>query len=430
MCSSRRGAGEQEHDAGHKGQRRENPRRQPLRHACDGARQACGIRLRSASAQQVMAVLADLGAGQDDEGNRERREVVDDPIRHERRRQLHRRHVRLQQQHDHTFEYADAAGHVRGESENLRREERAQHHHEGRCTAWQQHVQHGARQRPIHRREQQLQYGQASRRQRQLESPHADRTGAKRGRDDVGRADGQEQHANRRRHGSQRHIGEQRAEHEAQAAKREQPEPEGHRVPDHDLRELLSRNAPARIEAIAHGCAGQHREADAVGDRVGEKRGDRDVQAREPRPAEAARRRTSDRCQSDEVVAGENGVVECGEQECHTDQPRRRAERASRQRLPGDAVQLAAQHLECSDEENERHDRRQHPAKPVDAGRYVRGGFCFTHSIDSSNRRSNSGTFPLNRWSEAVTIHNRFGSLARAISFRTSDSGTNSSRVE
>ena len=39
-------------------------------------------------------------------------------------------------------------------------------------------------------------------------------------------------------------------------------------------------------------------------------------------------------------------------------------------------------------------------------------------------------TFPLNRWSEAVTIHNRFGSLARAISFRTSDSGTNSSMVE
>jgi hypothetical protein len=60
----------------------------------------------------------------------------------------------------------------------------------------------------------------------------------------------------------------------------------------------------------------------------------------------------------------------------------------------------------------------------------VCGWFCVTHSIDSSSRRSNSGTFPLNRWSEAVTIHNRFGSLARAISFRTSDSGTNSSLVE
>ena len=193
-------------------------------------------------------------------------------------------------------------------------------------------------------------------------------------------------------------------------------------------------DAPARVEAIAHRCARQHREADAVGDGVGEKRRDRDVHARQPCPAEPRGGR-ADRGKGDEVVAGEDGVVERGEQKRRGDQPRRRAERASRQRLPGDAVQLAAQHLECGDEQNAAPtSRRQHAADSPRAtsGRAVTpaaGSASPTRSTPAAVDRT-PGTFPLNRWSEAVTIHNRFGSLARAISFRTSDSGTNSSLVE
>ena len=67
------------------------------------------------------------------------------------------------------------------------------------------------------------------------------------------------------------------AQGQADAAEREQPEPERHRVRKDDSRELFSAEPPARVEAIAHRRAREHREADVVGDRVRQKRGERNV---------------------------------------------------------------------------------------------------------------------------------------------------------
>ncbi len=130
---------EQQDDAGDERECGENARREPLRHTGDGARQARG----------VMAPLADLRAGKNEECDCQRRKVVDDPIRDERWRQLDRCHIRLQQQDDDALEDADATGHVRRQSENLRRDECAQHDGKRRGTARQQDVEHCAGQRPV-----------------------------------------------------------------------------------------------------------------------------------------------------------------------------------------------------------------------------------------------------------------------------------------
>ena len=68
-----------------------------------------------------------------------------------------------------------------------------------------------------------------------------------------------------------------RAQGQADPAERQQPEPERHRVREDDARELLAAEPPACVEAIAHRRAREHREADVVGDRVRQKRGERDV---------------------------------------------------------------------------------------------------------------------------------------------------------
>ena len=90
-------------------------------------------------------------------------------------------------------------------------------------------------------------------------------------------------------------------ERQAQPAERAAAEPERHRVRKDDPRQLLRRDAPARVEAIAHRGAGEHREADVVGDRVGQERGERDRAARQP---------LADVGEREEVVAGQDGVVE------------------------------------------------------------------------------------------------------------------------
>ena len=126
------------------------------------------------------------------------------------------------------------------------------------------------------------------------------------------RSDGREQIGRRRQHQepADRHQelvsgqlarGGQRTDDEAQSAQPEQTQPERHRVREDDPRELLGRDAPSRVEAIPHRGAGQHREADVVGNRVRQERRQRDARAR---------KRLADVGERQQVVAGERRVVE------------------------------------------------------------------------------------------------------------------------
>ena len=87
-------------------------------------------------------------------------------------------------------------------------------------------------------------------------------------------------------------------------AEHEQPEPERARIEEHDARDVLAAQPPARVEAVTRRRARQQREADVVRDRVADERRHRDLPLRD-RPADVQ--------EGELVVAGEDEVVQEGE---------------------------------------------------------------------------------------------------------------------
>ena len=96
------------------------------------------------------------------------------------------------------------------------------------------------------------------------------------------------------------------SEPERRAAEHEQAQPEGGRLEEHDPRQRGGAHAPARVEAEAHGGAGEHAEAEAVADRVADEPGQRHAAAVEAQAGVG---------DGELVVAGEDEVVEGGEQQ-------------------------------------------------------------------------------------------------------------------
>ena len=136
----------------------------------------------------------------------------------------------------------------------------------------QQHVQHCGREHPIDRRNEKLRRGHRRCGQGQLETAEADRLTVDGRQHHVADADGDQHRTKRNPDGArQRQRIRQTADGQAQAAQQQQPQPECCRVRDDDAREIVGPESPARIEPVAHGSAGQHAEADVVGDGVREK---------------------------------------------------------------------------------------------------------------------------------------------------------------
>ena len=88
---------------------------------------------------------------------------------------------------------------------------------------------------------------------------------------------------------------------ETEAADEKQTEPEGDHVREDNARELLCGHAPARVEPISNGRTRQHREADVVGDGIGEERRHGDAPWRQMSPEVR---------EGEKVVAGQDAVVD------------------------------------------------------------------------------------------------------------------------
>ena len=177
-----------------------------------------------------------------------------------------------------------------------------------------------------------------------------------------------------------------RADRQAQAAKREQPQPERHRVREHDARQVLGRDAPARVEPVPDRRPREHREPDGIRDRVRETRRERDAPPRQP---------GADVGQREKVIAGEHRVVGEGEGEGEGEAARRRREDVGDELVPADAAQLRAQHGERRQKQHRGNRRRD-----LDDRRRVsrvKGSRGVDRSIASTRRRSNSPTLSLNR---------------------------------
>ena len=166
--------------------------------------------------------------------------------------------------------------------------------------------------------------------------------------------------------GGQLARGGQGTDDEAQSTQPQQTQPERHRVREDDPRELLGRDTPSRIEAIPHGGAGQHGEADVVGNRVRQERRQRDARARKG---------LADVGERQQVVAGERRVVEGREHQGEPKLRRRRADHISREFMPTDGAQLDAKHLEGDEEQHETDDDRDRLTQPFRHGEPQRAAF-------------------------------------------------------
>ena len=286
----------------------------------------------------------------------------------------------------------------------------------------QQHVQDGTRQRPVGGRHEQLPHGDARTREREHEPPDAQRFGPDGRRRQVADHRGYQQAAGNHEHAAtgQRRVAGERAHDERDAAEGEQPQPERDRVAEDDSRQLLRRHAPAGVEAVADGRPGQHRDTDVVGDRVGEEGGHGNP---------AARKRLADVAECDQVVPGQDEVVQRGQQDRERQPWRRRAENIAGDLVPANRPQLGPQHREGDQEQNEADQCGQRLAESLVHGATYRPPLA-THDMASSSRRSNSARLSEKRWFEAFTIQSCFGSRAAAITRLISSSGTNSSCVE
>ena len=147
----------------------------------------------------------------------------------------------------------------------------------------------------------------------------------------------------------------QRAGDKAQPPEQKEPEPERHRIREDDARQLLGGDAPACVEAIADRRAGQHREPDVVGDRVGEERRQDDA---------GARQRLADVGEGEQVVAGERDVVEDRQNDRGSELRGRRSQHVPGNLVPRHRTQLDPQHLERDQEQRESDDDRERVAKP------------------------------------------------------------------
>jgi len=334
-------AREEQQHAAEEGEHREQARGDALAQPADERRGTRGLR----------APLPQLVGHERHERQREGQQVVDGAVDDERRQELRGREVGREQHEHQALEHAHAARDVARQREHLRAQVRAQQAQVAEAARGQEHEERRRGERPVERRHRELRTADARGRQRQLVASQADRT--------TPPDDGCEVAGDRQQHqpadGREQLVTgqlvrlRQRAEREAQAAERAEAQPEGDRVREHDPRQLRGAHAPARVEAVAHGGAREHRPADAVGDGVGEDRGRGDAYSRQ---------RVADVGEGDHVVPGERRVVERGEQE-RRDEPRRRhREHGGAQLVPGDGVELAAQ-----DEE-----RRREQQQPGERG--------------------------------------------------------------
>ncbi len=174
----RRRAREQEQDAAQKREEREHARGDLFGEPPEVGGGAGG--LRSAQPQLV--------GDEQDERHRERQQVVNRPIDHERGDELARRVVGTEQQHDHSFEHAEPAGHVAAQAEQLRGEKRAEDGQERGAARWHQHEEHRSGERPVEHRHAKLAERERGRRERNDEPPDAERRRAARLRERLPRA--------------------------------------------------------------------------------------------------------------------------------------------------------------------------------------------------------------------------------------------------
>ncbi len=276
-----------------------------------------------------------------------------------------------------------------GESEQLRGEERAKQREERHASFRQQHEEHRRRNRPVQHRDRQLRERQPHRGQRKGEPAQPDWSQPKRRRGDVGGADQNEAPPDGRdeRQERKREIARQRAAGEADPSHQEQTEPERDDVREDDARQLLGGDAPPRVEPVAHGGAGKHREADVVRDRVGEERRHRDPERRQA---------LSEVGEGEKVVADHHGVVDSGQQHRQSDVPGRDVRDVRGQSVPRHRAQLGPQHFERGDEQHQTDQGGQRRTRSFEHGGQ-RGAWACTHAIASSSRRSNSSRLSLKR---------------------------------
>ena len=302
------------------------------------------------------------------------------------------------------------------EAHDLRREERPQQLAERHRARRQQRLQHGGGEAPVEDRQHELPRRETGRGRGHLEAAEAQGCPAHEGQDRVGEAEAEQGEANGadergRRQVAQPGMGSQA---ERRAAEHEQAQPEGRRLEEHDPRQLEGAHAPARVEAEAHRRAGEHSEAEAVADRVADEPGQGDAAAVE------AQARVGD---GQLVVAGQDEVVEGGEQESER-HPARGQPRDRRGQLGVvDLAQLAVQNSESGEKEG----------RPREGGEPPQGAGLFwdsIHAIASFRRRWNPGRLSLKRWSAASMTQSRLGSRACARMPWISGRATNSSWVE
>ncbi|MCY1423407.1 hypothetical protein D9M71_391180 [compost metagenome] len=280
----RRGAGEQQHDAGNEHQQRQHRRRHPRGDAQRLLRDQCP---------------ADLDHQQQQAGDDQRQHHVDQPVQQQRGGQRRGADLPGEGRQQHRLEHPDAARHVAehagGQGDQVDQQEGA----ERRCLG-QQQVEHAGGDGHVQRGDRQLQQRQAQARQADAAAADAHQVAVRRrllrqapalDADHQQGAEQQDAERQRRHHpfrqaqrrGCRDEIAERR-----QCGQRRQCATQREAGEQRHPRHLAGAHAVARIQAIAHRSAGKHRQPHRIADGEGGEAAGQQQRRRQRHPGEAA----------------------------------------------------------------------------------------------------------------------------------------------